>query len=296
MFVTSEAVQTVYLGGLFQHMSTFLFGALVFGATVVFAVGWTAITSPAALRAALANPAPLLMVNLCAVVTFGCFLMSVQLIEPVITYTVSAGTMPIATVFLYRAGFRGGEPLRNRFEFAGIALLSISIVFLAAATVLGSTGFVRGDAGIAAIGIALAVIDGVFFTLILILSQRLDTAGVGPIAVLGLRLPLYVLAAASLAAFGVDARAPMPVADIALYAGTGLLLIAPPLYFLQQAVSMISTLTISALTALGPLFIFVLQILEGRVDYAVPTLIGISIYVCAAMLSATGAVRAATQA
>lgn len=295
MFVVSEAVQTVYLGGLFQYMSTFLFGALVFGSTVVLAVGWTAINNPGALRAALVNPAALLMVNLCAVVTFGCFLMSVQLIEPVITYTVSAGTMPIATVILNRAGLGGGEPLRNRFEFAGIALLAISIAFLAGATLLGGIGFVRGGAGIAAIGIALAIFDGVFFTLILILSQRLDTAGVGPVAVLGLRLPLYVLAAALLAAVGVDAREPMPATDIFLYVGIGLLLIAPPLYFLQHAVSMISTYTISALTALGPLFIFALQIVEGRVDYAVPTLIGISIYVCAAMLSATGAVRASTR-
>lgn len=85
LFIFLESIQTVYLGGLFQHMSAFLLGTLVFGATVVIGVGWTAANNPAAIRAAIASPWNLLAINLCAVVTFGCFLMSVQLIEPAIT-------------------------------------------------------------------------------------------------------------------------------------------------------------------------------------------------------------------
>ena len=72
----------------------------------------------------------------------------------------------------------------------------------------------------------------------------------------------------------------------------GLLLTVPPLYTLQKAISMISTLTVSALTALGPFVIFALQMIEGRVDYAPATLVGLAIYFAGALLSAMGAVSA----
>ena len=292
LFVTFEAVQTVYFGGLFQRMSTFVFGALVFGLIFVLFVGWTAWRTPHVIRIALANPLPLLGVNLCAVMTFSCFLMSVQLIEPAITYTVSAGTMPIATWALHRLGIRGGENMRNRFETAGTLLLLVSIVFLSVATIAGASGFVRGDIWTATAGIVLAMLDGTFFTLIIVFSQRLGAIGIGPTAIMGLRLPLYVLFAGSLATMGVDAKDPLTAAEIAFFVTIGFLLTTPPLWLMQKAVELISTLTISSLTALGPFFIFAMQLFEGRVDYATATLIGISIYAVASLLAAYGAVQA----
>ena len=162
LFILLESIQTVYLGGLFQRMSAFLFGALVFGATTVICVGWTAIRNPFALRLAIANPWNLLGINLCAVMTFGCFQMSVKLIEPVITYTISAGTMLIATYVLYGLGVREGEGMRNRIEATGNVLLLVGIVYLGFVTISGQAGFVRGDAAVAAAGVGLAVADGVF--------------------------------------------------------------------------------------------------------------------------------------
>lgn len=159
----------------------------------------------------------------------------------------------------------------------------------------GETGFVRGGTSIAIIGVALAVADGIFFTLILIFSQRLDKAGVGAFAVLGLRLPLYIIAAGSLAALGVDTKEPLSALEITSFVAIGLLLTLPPLYFLQKAVSLLSTLTISSLTILGPLIIFAMQIIEGRVNYSWTTLVGISIYSLASIFSAVGAERATIQ-
>jgi hypothetical protein len=62
---------------------------------------------------------------------------------------------------------------------------------------------------------------------------------------------------------------------------------------LQRAVALISTLTIGALTALGPFIIFGLQLIEGRVDYAPATLAGLGLYSIGAVLAALGAVTAA---
>ena len=64
---------------------------------------------------------------------------------------------------------------------------------------------------------------------------------------------------------------------------------------MQKAVSMLSTLTVSTLTALGPFAIFSMQFIEGRIEYSALTITGLAIYVTGALLAALGSVRAARQ-
>jgi len=295
VFVSLESMQFVYFGGLFQRMSSFHFGFLVFGLMAVGFIGWTAIENPGQLRSAISNPAPLIGVNLCAALTLAAYLTSVQLVEPAITYTISAGVMPITAYILHKCGVREGEAMRNKLEAAGNFVLFCGIVLLTVIAVSGKSGFVRGDWTVAATGVALAIADGVFFTWVLVYSHRLNNVGVGPGAVLGLRLPLYVAVAGGCFAVEVDQKATLEASEIGLYVFIGLILTIPPLYALQKAVAFISTLTISALTALGPFFIFGLQMIEGRVEYSQATLMGLSVCFAGALFSAFGAVKAASQ-
>ena len=126
--------------------------------------------------------------------------------------------------------------------------------------------------------------------------QRLNKAGVGPAAMFGLRFPLYVLVVGCLALAGVDAREPLQINEIIPIIVIGLALSVPPLYALQKAVALVSTMTISVISALGPFVIFVLQIFEGRVDYSQATLAGLAIYFLGALLATYGAVRATMNA
>ena len=119
LFVTLESTQFVFFGGLFQRMSSFLFGFLVFGLMIVGFVGLTAIRNPDQLKAALARPGALIGVNAMTVLALSAYLMSVQLVEPAITYTISSGVMPITTWLLYKFGFNDGEDMRNRMETVG---------------------------------------------------------------------------------------------------------------------------------------------------------------------------------
>ena len=291
-FVALESTQFVFFGGLFQRMSSFLFGFLVFGTISLAFVGWAAVRVPNQLKTALANPASLVGANIAVTLAVGAYLLSVQLIEPAVTYTISGGVMPITAYLAYRFGVREGEPMRNRTEALGNVLLLAGVVYLAVVTIFGWSGFVRGDTGVASVGVLLAVTDGALFTWVLIFCQRLDRAGVGPGAVFGLRFPLYVIFAGSFAALGFDQKETIPVSQIAIMVVFGLALTIPPLYALQKAVSQLSTLTISALTALGPFVIFGLQMIEGRVDYSLATLIGLTVYFVGALLAAFGAVDA----
>ncbi|MBT4889054.1 MAG: hypothetical protein HON65_05835 [Rhodospirillales bacterium] len=294
-FVFLESFQAVFFGGLFQSLSPYLFGFLVFGITSLGFVGWTALKKPQHIKNALNNPRPLIAINIAATIAVMSYLVSIKLIEPAIAYCISAGAMPITTYVLFRLGVREGEGMRNRFEAAGNALLFCGIVYLAGITITGSSGFVREGAWeIALIGVLLAVLDGVLFTWVLVYGQRLDKVGVGPDAVFGLRFMFYICAAGGLALTDPAPAGQYEFSELSMLVLIGLLLTIPPLYALQRAIALISTLTISAFTSLGPFIIFALQMMEGRVEYSTQTLIGLIIYSAGAMIASIGAYKAAT--
>ncbi len=127
----------------------------------------------------------------------------------------------------------------------------------------------------------------------MVLCKRLDQRGVSVSVVFGLPFPLYVLVAGGLGAAGLDQKASMPSVEFAGIVLIGPLVIVPPLYALQRALTLISTLSIRIITALGPFAIFVLQIGEGRVDYSPATLIGLALFFAGSALAAIGVMRAA---
>ena len=291
-FVLLESVQFVFFGSVFQRLDSFLFGALVFSVVVTAFVGWAAIRRRAHLIRAFANPRHLIAVNLTATFAWMAFLGSVERIEPAVAYTIGAGVMPLTAWLAWRLGVPEGAPMRNRLEASGNLLILLGIVYLAIITASGLSGFALGGTLGGLIGVALAVADGVLFTWLLIHCQRMDRQGVGPGTVFGLRFLLYVLVAGTVAVSVPSGKPALPWTETVWIVALGLLLIVPPLYALQRAVALTSTLTIAALTALGPFVIFGLQLIEGRVDGSVPTLVGLGVYFAGAMLAAMGAVRA----
>ncbi|TIU11336.1 MAG: hypothetical protein E5W49_28220, partial [Mesorhizobium sp.] len=68
----------------------------------------------------------------------------------------------------------------------------------------------------------------------------------------------------------------------------GFAIMAFPVFAMQKAISLMSTLSLAAITALGPLFVFLFQLVESRVAYAPATMTGLMIYFAGAVLAAYG--------
>ena len=64
LFVAIEALQTVYFGSVFQHVNSFLFGALVLGIMSVGIILWISCKAPAQIWAAVQAPGPLAVLGL----------------------------------------------------------------------------------------------------------------------------------------------------------------------------------------------------------------------------------------
>lgn len=291
LFVVIEALQFVYFGGIFQNVSSFLFGFLVFGIIAVLFIGGSVLKAPDQLRLAFRNRGNLIGLNVVATLAWASYLTSVELIEPAVVYTISAGVMPITTLIAQRTGFSESGGVRDRTEWLGMLLLLVGIIYLSAITVSGYSGFVQGDSTSAVIGVSLAIADGVFFTCMLIFCERIGLAGVGPSVIFGLRFPLYVVVAGGMSIYGFEAKPALPSFELLTIIVLGLILTVPHLYALQKAVATIPTAVISVLTTIGPFVIFVLQMIEGRVDYSGATLIGLFIYFVGSLLSVVSLFR-----
>ena len=63
------------------------------------------------------------------------------------------------------------------------------------------------------------------------------------------------------------------------------ILMVLPLYAFQVGIALTAPLTANVLRALGPVFVFALQQIDGRLTYSTPTLIGILVYSAAAIAS-----------
>ncbi|MEM7194631.1 MAG: hypothetical protein AAF402_06755 [Pseudomonadota bacterium] len=294
-FILIESVQFVYFGSLFQSVSTYLFGFMVFGVISLAFITHSRISTPNQIKIALRNKKDLLGLNVVTALTFLAYLLSVGFIEPAIVYTISAGVMPIAAWLSQVLGISAKKRSVNGLELAGMLFLFASIVFLSVITIQGASGFVREGANLAHWGVALAIADGVLFTWMLVYSENLDHAGVSPNVVFGLRFPIFVLLSGMVMFSGFD---PIPVPslnELLIILLLGLLLTVPHLFALQKSIAYVSTAAISALITLGPFVIFVLQLIEGRVAYSDATLTGLIIYAIGSALVIFGSVKSQPQ-
>lgn len=290
-FVILEAAQAVFFGSVFQDYDSFLIGGAVFGVTAAGTLIWVKVRTPGQLRIAWANRASLFGLNLSTALVWIAYFFALQMIEPAVVFTVFSGLIPIAIVIASACGVPEASSLRNRIEGVGLIAVVIGVGYLAAITLLGLSGFVRGGWNGAMAGLLLTCVSAVSLAAMMIYSQRLNRLGIAPVAQYGLRFPLYVMVAFPATWIGLDGKGPVDPSGLLAVILIGFAIIAFPVFAMQKAISLMSTLTLAAITALGPLFVFLFQIVEGRVAYAPATMTGLMIYFAGAVLAAYGGAR-----
>ncbi|MGH1482013.1 MAG: hypothetical protein ACRBM6_25325 [Geminicoccales bacterium] len=286
VFLLLEAIQAVYFGGVFQGVSSFLVGALVFGTTSSVLLVLIAIRQPSQFSIMYRLRWDVVVVNVLNAAAWIAFFMAVQIIEPAIAFTLFSGALPITVVVAASLGMSFAEPVASKSEGASYLILIASLIFLVYITVSDLSGFVRGSAIHGLIGASLALFAGAAISLAVIACRRMDAKGLGPTAQFGARFILYAVIAAILAVAGVDSKGPVSANEVFQVFFVGLAIIAVPIYAFQRAVPLVSAKTIAVATATGPLIVFGFQMVEGRVAFAPATLLGLIVYCSSAFLIA----------
>lgn len=286
VFLLLEAVQAVYFGGVFQGISSFLIGALVFGTTSLALFVLVAIREPIQLQLLWQLRRDIALVNMLTAGAWIAYFLAIQMIEPAIAFTLFSGALPITVVVAAALGMSFAEPLASKSEGAGYLILIASLIFLVYVTVSDRSGFVRGNAIDGLIGALLAIFSGASISLAVIVCRRMDAKGLGPTAQFGARFVLYASIAAILAIAGVDSKGLVSAKELSSVFLVGIAIIAIPIYAFQRAVPLVSAKTIAVVTATGPLIVFGLQLIEDRVVFAPATLFGLVMYCFSALMIA----------
>ena len=209
-FVSLEAIQAVYFGGVFQRMNSFLLGSAIFGLAIACSLLWVACRDRGQFARARREWRNLAKAGIGTAVSWVAYFVALQLIEPAVAYTVFSGLVPLTILAAARRGVPEASSAAGRGSRLGHMLIAVSLIYLCLASIAGLTGFERGGM-VGGIGGVIALLaTGLSSTWVIFYCRRLDSAGVTATALFGLRYLPYVALAGVAAAMGIDAKPPVP--------------------------------------------------------------------------------------
>jgi drug/metabolite transporter (DMT)-like permease len=282
-FCVSQALRDVYFGSVFQQVDFFAVVLIAFSLSTLIFGAVIAVRTPAELARLRGQLPAVLAVNATTAVAWSCYFFALTQLEPAIVNTVHSGMAPLTVLALAAAGVRLAKPAvvrrGERFAYAGIALSLAAIWWV---VLSGHSGLPNAGHAASLIGLVLLSISGSSITVSLLYCKRLQDRGVSAEAVTLVRYPLLILLAGCVEVYrgrlgGI--AGPDQLATLAL-AATALIVL--PLFVLQVGIGRTAPLTAHVVRALGPVCVFALQQVDGRLVYSTPTLICVLAYsVCA---------------
>jgi drug/metabolite transporter (DMT)-like permease len=297
LFCMSQAFRDVYFGNVFQGVDFFAIILLAFVASTVIFTAIPLIREPASFAKLRSSLDDVLAANIATALAWSCYFFGLTHLEPSVVNTLHSGMAPLTVIALAAFGARIAKSETVGWgEYLGYAGIAMSMVGLAWVVLSGRSGFIAGGEAMALLGLAALIVSGAAITISLLYCKRLQDRGVGAQVVTSVRYVLLILIAAGVVwqkggLIGVDSAS-----DAATLTSVATVLIVLPLYAFQVGIGLTAPLTAQVLRALGPVFVFALQQIEGRLSYSAPTLICILAYSAAAILSNLAHARSATLA
>jgi len=285
VFCLSQAFRDVYFGHVFQGVDFFAVILLAFLASTVIFTAIPLIRDRGAFKKLRGHGRTVLMMNLTTALAWSCYFFGLSHLEPSIVNTLHSGMGPLTVVALAALGVRLAKTDQVGWsEYFGYAGIALSLVALAWVVLSGRSGLAAGETT-ALIGLAALLISGASITVSLLYCKRLHDHGVNAEVVTSVRYGFLILIAAGVVWHRGGLQGIGSISEAATLTALATVLIVLPLYAFQVGIALTAPLTANVLRALGPVFVFALQQVDGRLTTSAPTLTGILAYSAAAILS-----------
>ena len=293
VFVGLAAGRDVYFGALFQRVHPLAVALTAFTLCPLVFLPIAFVRDRAGLARLRRHAGTLVWINATSAIAWLSFFHALRIAEPALVQVVFFGIGPLSVTWIDRfvpgMALAARSPAERRLH---LGLLG-ALLFAAAVMLGGASGLGPQPLGRVLAGLALTIGGGVCISISTLLSRRVNDAGVGPATVIALRFPGAVVLAAALAALSPAAVVEgLTPATLGTIAGASLLLIVLPNYVNQIGVALASPLTVRAVIAVGPVLVFLLQLVEGRLPSSPATLAACVVYAVFAVASAVARRRA----
>ena len=293
VFVCLAAGRDVYFGALFQRVHPLAVALIAFTLCTLVFLPIAVARDRAGLRRLRRHPTMVLAINVTSAIAWVSFFHALRLAEPALVQVVFFGIGPLTVTRVDRLvpgiATATRSPAERRLHLGLLAAL-----FFAAVVMLGGwSGLGPQPLGRALVGLTLTVGGGVCISISTLLSRVVNDAGVAPATLIALRFPGAVVLAGALALLSpatvVAGLGPSVLVTVAI---ASLALIVLPNYVNQIGIALASPLTVRAVLALGPVLVFLLQLVEGRLPSSAATLTACVLYAGFAVASAVARRRA----
>ncbi len=286
IFTLSQSFRDVYFGSVFQRYDFFVILLLAFSLSTVIFAAVTLIRAPSDFAKLRGQFATIFAANVTTAVAWTSFFFALTYLDPAIVNTIHSAMGPLTVVVLGARGMALAKPgAIGRIEYAGYAGIAASVAALWWVVIAGYSGLPVTNLAASVAGLALLTVSGVSIAISLLYCKRLQDRGVGADTVTTVRYVVLILLAGAVVLWkgglgGVDTPRQLAMLSVATTA-----LVVLPLYSYQLGIGRTTPLTAQVIRALGPVFVFALEQLDGRLQHSLPTLACILVYSASVVVS-----------
>jgi drug/metabolite transporter (DMT)-like permease len=285
-FAISQGARDAFFGNLFQSVSFLLIAVLAFGGSVLVFTAIAFYRKKSNLTRLLESKQEFAALNVTTAAAWLSFFFGLQVLEPAVVATLYNGVGPLAVLGLHAAGCvrTGSRPSPGEWVcYTGIAATLIALVVV---VLTNRSGLAASDFTVQSGALVAVILGGAVITIGHVVARGFTDRGVGSDAIMGMRF-LLALGAAGVLELALGGPSTRPSVDAVLFlAAMAFALVILPSFLLQLGVARASPLAVNVFRALGPVFVFVVQQLDGRLRFSGPTL-GCIIVFCVCAISAS---------
>lgn len=271
-FALFQGVRDALFGNVFQSVSFLLVAILAFGASSILFLGIAAVRYPRDFPLLAAFPGKVLWINVSTAAAWLGFLYALRHLEPAVVATLYNGAGPVTIILIALFGGTNKQDRLSLGEVTAYAGLAAALAGLMVVVMLDASGLSGGDPWVQASALAGAFIGGVFITASYLTTRQINDAGVSTEGALGASFLLTLLIAAALE-FSIGDPAMRPeIGNGVWLTVVAFILIVFPALLVRIGVKRSSPLAANVFRTLGPVCVFAVQQVDGRLHFSGATL------------------------
>jgi drug/metabolite transporter (DMT)-like permease len=279
VFCLSQAFRDVYFANAFQGVDFFVIILLAFSIATLAFGAITILRSPGEFALMRREIPAFIWMNMLTAVAWTSYFFSLKYLQPSIVNTLHSGAGPLTVVVMAAFGIHIARPSpMRRIEYICYLGIAASLLFLGWVVLADRPGLQSENLLVTLAGLTLPIVSGTSITISSLWAKRMNERGIGADAVTAGRYVLIVAMALVVVVAGGRPLGFSTSGEFAVLALATTVLIVLPIYSLQLGIARTAPLTTHTIRSLGPALVFGLELLDGRIAYSGPALLGIALY------------------